>query len=373
MQLSPQQEQAVKAVRAWLRAANGPQTFYLAGFAGTGKTTLAKMLAGDLSHVVYAAFTGKAALVLDSKGCTPSSTIHSLIYKIKDKNSLIPEFVIDRDSEARFADLIIIDEVSMVGDDLGRDLLSFGTKVLVLGDPAQLPPVQNKWEKENGKGEGFFTRHEPDFMLTEVHRQAADNPIIKMSMIIREGGKLDLGTYGESKVITTADIDAQQVLSADQVIVGLNKSRRMYNGRIRKLKGFQGRFVIGERVVTLKNNKEKGILNGGLWDVTKIVHSDDDVSSLHIMPVDVGMSKEHAAIRTHHAWLEGRENNLDWKFKRQFAPVDYGYVLSCHKAQGSQWDDVLIFDESASFRENARQWLYTAITRAAVRTTVVVS
>lgn len=362
----------MKAVRAWLRASGGPQTFYLAGFAGTGKTTLAKLLAGDIGNVVYAAFTGKAALVLESKGCSPSSTIHSLIYKIKDHNSPIPEFIIDRDSEARFADLIIIDEVSMVGDDLGRDLLSFGTKILVLGDPAQLPPVQSEREKETGKGQGFFTRHDPDVMLTEVHRQAADNPIIKMSMIIREGGKLELGTYGESKVITKADLDATQVLAADQVIVGLNKSRRLYNGRIRNLKGYKGRFVVGERIVTLKNNKEKGILNGGLWDVTKIVRSDADVTSLHAMPVDVGMSQEHAVIRTHHAWLDGKENNLNWKFKLQFSPADYGYVLSCHKAQGSQWNDTLIFDESASFRDNARQWLYTAITRAAIRTTVVV-
>ena len=58
----------------------------------------------------------------------------------------------------------------MVDEDLGRDLLSFGKPVLVLGDPAQLPPV---------KGGGFFTEAEPDVMLTEVHRQAADNPIIR--------------------------------------------------------------------------------------------------------------------------------------------------------------------------------------------------
>ena len=70
----------------------------------------------------------------------------------------------------------------MVDEELGRDLLSFGKPVLVLGDPAQLPPV---------KGGGFFTEAEPDIMLTEVHRQAADNPIIRMSMVVREGGRLD--------------------------------------------------------------------------------------------------------------------------------------------------------------------------------------
>ena len=76
----------------------------------------------------------------------------------------------------------------MVDERLARDLLSFGTKVLVLGDPFQLPPVQ---------GAGFFTAHEPDIMLTEIHRQAADNPIIRMSMEIREGGFLEHGRYGD--------------------------------------------------------------------------------------------------------------------------------------------------------------------------------
>ena len=77
----------------------------------------------------------------------------------------------------------------MVDEELGRDLLSFGRKVLVLGDPAQLPPV---------KGGGFFTEAEPDVMLTEVHRQAADNPIIRLSMAIREGGQIERGIYGET-------------------------------------------------------------------------------------------------------------------------------------------------------------------------------
>lgn len=362
MQLSPQQDAAMKAVRNWLRSPGGPQVFYLAGFAGTGKTTLARLLAQDAGHVVYAAFTGKAALVLASKGCRPASTIHSLIYTLEDPDSPVPVFVRNPERELIDADLAVIDEVSMVGEELATDLLSFGKKVLVLGDPAQLPPV---------KGEGYFTSREPDFMLTEVHRQAQDNPIIRMSMTIREGGRLEHGTYGESRVIRRADVNADLVTGADQVLVGVNRTRRLYNNRIRQLKGYEGRFAIGERVVTLKNDSKRGILNGALWDVTRVTYQDEDESNLHIAPVDAGMVKDHAEVRTHHAWLEGRESELDWRVKRTFQPVDYGYVLSCHKAQGSQWDNVLIFDESAVFRENHAAWLYTAITRAADRVTVV--
>lgn len=190
MSWSPQQEAAIKDVRAWLKD-KSRQVFYLAGYAGTGKTTLAKDLAGGVrGEVLYGAFTGKAALVLHRKGCDGASTIHSMIYKLdEEQETWQPSFTLNPFSPVKDADLVIIDECSMVDEGLGRDLLSFGTKVLVLGDPAQLPPV---------KGEGFFTARTPDVMLTEVHRQALDNPIIAMSMKVREGGRLDPGEYGSS-------------------------------------------------------------------------------------------------------------------------------------------------------------------------------
>ncbi|MEP4704761.1 MAG: AAA family ATPase, partial [Hyphomicrobiales bacterium] len=189
MKWSSQQDDALRDVARWLSNRDS-QVFRLFGFAGTGKTTLARHLAeGVDGEVVFGAFTGKAAHVLRQKGCAGASTLHSLIYRPagtsedeEDEGVEQPLFAIRRDAPASEADLIIIDECSMVDEELGRDLLSFGVPVLVLGDPAQLPPV---------KGGGFFTEHEPDIMLTEVHRQAADNPIIRMSMDVREGRDLD--------------------------------------------------------------------------------------------------------------------------------------------------------------------------------------
>ena len=145
----------------------------------------------------------------------------------------------------------------MVDEELGRDLLSFGQPVLVLGDPAQLPPV---------KGGGFFTEGEPDVMLTEVHRQAKDNPIIHLSMMVREGGRLETGSYGESRIIRRREIDAAAVMAADQVLVGLNKTRRLYNTRLRELNGYRDPMpAAGEKLVCLRNDKTKGLLNGGTW------------------------------------------------------------------------------------------------------------
>ncbi|MEY4562335.1 MAG: ATP-binding protein, partial [Pseudomonadota bacterium] len=149
MSWSPQQDQAIKAVKDWLADKRSPQIFRLFGYAGSGKTTLAKHMAEDVDgEVLYMAFTGKAALVLRKKGCVGASTIHSAIYKPEeDPVTGHMEFKLNPDSPVATAGLVVVDEVSMVGEDLARDLLSFGSKVLVLGDPAQLPPV---------KGEGFF-------------------------------------------------------------------------------------------------------------------------------------------------------------------------------------------------------------------------
>src|SRR5213075_28224 len=159
--------------------------------------------------VLFAAFTGKAACVMRSKGCQGATTIHSLIYKARDSGQETPTFELWDEAPASKAKLIIIDECSMVDAELARDLMSFGVPLLVLGDPAQLPPIQ---------GGGFFTGTEPDAMLTEVHRQAQDDPIVRMSMDIREGRELEIGRHGESEVVPRSELDPDRVMSADQVL-----------------------------------------------------------------------------------------------------------------------------------------------------------
>src|SRR5579864_3494681 len=202
-EFSPRQDDALGAVATWLKAkpgANGtPQVFRLFGYAGTGKTTLARHLADHADgEVKFAAFTGKAASIMRGKGCHGASTIHGLIYRARESGEEIPSFDLWDEAPASKAKLIIIDECSMVDAELGRDLLSFDVPVLVLGDPAQLPPIQ---------GGGYFTEAEPDAMLTEVHRQAQDDPIVRLSMDIREGRELEIGQYGETQVVGRDALD----------------------------------------------------------------------------------------------------------------------------------------------------------------------
>lgn len=366
MTWSPQQEQALKAVATWLADKRAPQVFRLFGYAGTGKTTLAIHLAQDLKRVVFGAFTGKAALVMRRKGCKDASTIHSLIYRVKeDENdpSAPPEFVLNSDSEVKRADLCIIDECSMIGETLGSDLLSFGSRVLVLGDPAQLPPV---------KDAGYFTEQRPDFMLTEIHRQALDNPIIRLSMDVREGRALQLGEYGAARIISRSQLQQTDVLDTDQVLVGLNRTRQMYNRRIRELRGFAERSqypVEGERLICLRNDRKLGLLNGGMWSV-KNCKTQASWLKLRLVPEDTE-SRDVKKVSVHPAFFDGTEADLEWQVRRQSSEFTFGHAVTVHKAQGSQWPRLTLFNESASFRDDAKRWLYTGLTRAAEQITIV--
>jgi len=364
---TPQQEGALKAAAAWLKARPGrastPPVFRLFGYAGTGKTTLARHLARDVGgRVLFAAFTGKAALVMRRKGCHDASTIHSLIYRPIEENAEEPSFALWDDSPVHNAKMIVIDECSMVDEELGRDLMSFKVPLLVLGDPAQLPPIG---------GGGFFTDAEPDAMLTEVHRQAQDDPIVRISMDIRAGRSLTPGVFGETAIVTRTTLDPQRVLGADQVLVGRNATRRAYNGRMRERRGFAEPLpMAGDKLVCLRNNKRKRLLNGGLWTVKERPRLRRQVLGMQLAPDDSPEAKP-TKVRVRRECFGGDLDALPWEERKRCDEFDFGYVLTVHKAQGSQWDDVVLFDESSVFGESRERWLYTGVTRAAKRLIVV--
>lgn len=374
-QWSPQQAQALSEAGNWLRQCHvemkfgrglSRQIFRLFGFAGTGKTTLARHLAeGADGPACYCAFTGKAALMMQRNGCKDASTIHGLIYQVKERPDGGVRFVIDKDSPAKDAGVIVVDECSMVDDDLAHDLMSFGRPILVLGDPAQLPPV---------RGTGYFVNASPDAMLTEIHRQAAENPIIRLATTVREGGSLELGAYGESRVIERGVLSGREVASASQVLVGKNATRKGFNAKLRRVHGFESEFPEpGDRLVCLRNDKTVEIFNGGLFKVDEILHRDCDADHIALEVKSDDFAKRPAvSVKVRREFFTGGVEDLDRNDLRGTQQFDYGYALTCHKAQGSQWPDVIIYDESGAFRDDAARWLYTALTRAQERVTVVV-
>jgi exodeoxyribonuclease-5 len=362
---TPHQEAALSAASAWLETKRGRSPiFRLFGYAGTGKTTLARHIAeGVDGKVLFAAYTGKAACVMRSKGCDGASTIHRLIYKPPESREETPSFELWNQAPASRAKLIIIDECSMVDAELARDLMSFGAPLMVLGDPAQLPPIQ---------GGGFFTAAQPDAMLTEVHRQAQDDPIVRLSMEIRAGRALMPGQYGATQVVRRADLDPKRVLDADQILVGRNLTRRAYNTRLRERRGFADALPMrGDKLVCLRNNRRKGLFNGSLWTVIGKPKTRQKIIQMRLKP-DEDLGEPNVKVSVRPECFTGTLEQLEWLVRKHFDEFDFGYVLTVHKAQGSQWDDVVLFDESGAFQDNRGRWLYTGVTRAAKRLTLVV-
>ncbi|ATP12586.1 ATP-binding protein [Bartonella henselae] len=372
MQFSPEQDNALKAVSAWLKEGRSP-LFRLFGYAGTGKTTLARYFAETVDgSVQFTAFTGKAAQVLRSKGASNACTIHSLIYcprgeeevsdEVTGKKSIAPTFALNRRSAAAQAKLIIVDECSMVDEQLARDLMSFRTPILVLGDPGQLPPIS---------GGGFFSNGVPDFLLSEIHRQARDNPIVRLAMDVREGRDIPYGNYGAARVVTRKEVHQQLVLDADQLLVGINRTRYLYNKRLRVLKGFTAAYPqAGDKLVCLRNDPAKGLLNGSLW---KVMTSQKETvkPGVNLLVKPEESERGVVKIKLLKALFENPDSDISWQLKKRYDDFDYGYALTVHKAQGSQWNNVVLFDESFAFRDMSARWLYTGITRAAERLTIV--
>ena len=366
MKWSPQQETALKAVDKWFYLeSKKKQIFRVFGYAGTGKSTLARHFAENIDgDVFYAAFTGKAALVMQKNGCHGARTIHGLIYipEVDKKTGEVTFKLNKAASPLNDAALLVIDECSMVDEQMARDLLSFNKPILVLGDPAQLPPVS---------GAGYFTEAKPDVMLTEIHRQAADNPIVYLATQVRNGEYPDFGNYGDSRVI--GKVSSQDALNADQILVGRNATRDDLNTKMRKmLKLDPDEPVKGDRLICLKNDRDLGIYNGGMFTIDEIRTNSKKQNFFDIMVTNDDDRNSRAVVaKVHKSFFIKEVAKPTWKTLKGTQEFDYGYAITCHKSQGSQWDNVLIFDESWCFRDTWQRWLYTAITRASDKITLV--
>jgi exodeoxyribonuclease-5 len=211
----------------------------------------------------------------------------------------------------------------------------------------------------------------PSIRLTQIHRQAADNPIIHLSMLVRNGGHPMLGDHGNGVCVLSRDnIDAKMVMAADQVLVGMNATRERYNQRLRGLLGRSGQFPVkDDRLVCLKNQREQGLFNGSLWTVAKIKAGAADTHKIRVKSEDTDAVVSCEVLD---ACWDGTLKDLPWQAKKGFQEFTYGYALTVHKSQGSQWGSVMVFDESGAFGTERSRWLYTAITRAADRLTIVI-
>lgn len=371
MQLSLAQEAVVMQARAWLADPRGEQVKMLHGFAGTGKTTIARLLAQDV-RAVFCAPTGKAALVLSRAGCVGAQTIHSLIYVPRDAAPGEPlEFDLRGDDPLEHVDLVVADECSMIDARVWADLLAFGKRVLVLGDPFQLPPV---------RGTSPLSDRAPDWLLTEVHRQARDSGVLRLATDVREGRGASRvpGHYGPEVLVSSTRVEMERVVAAiDQIIVGTNATRRSMNAWARAF-GAGGRAVPAmprrdERLVCLKNDRRRGLANGSTWIAASDARPQGDGYVVDVRE-DVKPGVEISALPIHAHHFVGRERDLagmPQHIRKRRAEFDYGYAITGHKSQGSQWLGVCVVDESRVFGHEAARWLYTCATRAQERLIVI--
>ena len=409
--LTADQQEAAALIEAWYHHLN-TQIFVLCGYAGTGKTFLVDYVVRALGLVAgesaaFVAPTGKAASVLIQSG-VPATTVHSLIYtreediKVDENGEVISEqflrFVKKESIDSKIK-LIVLDETSMVSDDVLRDLLSFGVKCLCCGDPAQLPPV-------GGSNTLLST---PVITLKEIVRQERDNPIVRLAARVRAGERPAYGEDGCVSVIPrrALDADARRALftQADQIIVGTNRTRAMINREVRAIRGISPDRVLpqdGEKIICTLNDwskplDEKGnfhLVNGIIGRCYRVREQLDGLGQLDFQPDFLAERVEDLPFDTgvfvrgqyYHGYgnraclltngILVHENNREmlrrFKVRREdtVCRFEFAYAVTCHKAQGSEYDFVVVIDESGYF-EDGKEWLYTAVTRAKKRLVIV--
>ena len=352
----------------------------IAGFAGSGKSTLVSHIIDALNiapqDVCFAAFTGKASLVLREKGCDNSMTMHKLLYHSKE----LPDGTFEHKPRERLEynyKIIVVDEVSMIPIDMWNLLLSHRVHVIALGDPFQLPPID---------GESEILAH-PHVFLDEIVRQAQDSAIIRLSMDIRSGLPLAKCIGDEVSVVSKNSLNRAYYSGADQIIAAKNITRANINWKCRKIKFGQDvpdYPIEGDKAICTKNYWDvisgqcDPLINGMIGNLSNIQFKQNFLGYENVMYADFSIgenNKFYSLFLDYKLFNEGKQtiNGDNWmKFKGMPKPLllDYGYCITCHKSQGSEWDKVLVFDEYMKGTDHAR-WLYTAITRAKKKLIVV--
>lgn len=390
MILTEKQEQGLK--ECIKRYENGEKYCVISGYAGAGKSTLVKVIIENLpgidpeEDVAYACYTGKAAQVLLKKGNKNVITLHKLLYESIPRPDgtffRVPKTAIDYS-------VVVVDEVSMAPKTLMDLLFTHGCFVICLGDPFQLPPIDKN--QDNG-----LLDH-PHVFLDEIMRQALDSSIIRLSMQIRNGEKIEYGKYNDAIVMPYEKLNTGVLKWGDQVLVGTNKARININQTFRNMQGRGSEPEEGDKVICLRNywdnlaDNDDPLVNGTVGYIHNLYTSYNKIppycggQTVPVLYADF-ISDSEADFGTlnmdKHQIITG-ERSLDartiYKLNsrrptQHLVPMEftYAYAITTHKAQGSEWDKVVVLEEGFPFdKEEHARWLYTAVTRASEQLVLV--
>lgn len=413
IELSQSQQNVADQIVEWLKT--DKKYFAVGGYAGTGKTTVGRWLQEEIGGASFCAYTGKAVSVLKAKGCHDVQTIHSAIYQphshdkaplnklkddlesakkignnmeaqvLKQKIELLeeelakPTFKLKEDEGVK--KFKIVDEYSMINQEMFGDLCNSYEKILLFGDPFQLPPIG---KTDRGK-EDAYCPVKPDVILTEVHRQAEGSPILHAATHIRNLVKPVLCDWGDFRFINRWDLRDFEMDQADKIIVGRNATRHQINKWFRDRKGYASPYPrAGEVMMCLQNNKDLGLFNGMEAEVLEDAqrHPSKDYAYLckfkGINTGDLASGLKENPLECWLGELLGEKfmwSNYNLRSLKQFT---YCHAITCHKSQGSEYDNVIIYNEpiagDLSGKEKeimSARWLYTAITRGKRKVTLV--
>lgn len=411
---SPDQEAAVESILEWV--GSDREHFRLGGLAGTGKTSISALLPVLLGtgRIQFAAPTGRAASVLTRKLGTEARTLHSLLYLAESYTTHDEECRCSEGHTTRneanacvneegyllvcvrvgctcptqinwrkrsemmcecygdylcalhmnpLADILVIDEASMVGQTLYNDVCELPCRKIWVGDYGQLPPVMD--------GKGVLSENNLDAKLTQIHRQS-DNPagsnIVDLAHAVRYHGKTAAFAWtGEGVCIKRMPI-AKAKLKADPsrlVICWTNSTRVFQNNQMRAALGLPaGEVVVGDKVICLRNNREQKIFNGQMGMIAEIIAATDFVYKVEIHMEDGNVFRGDIVKAQF-----GQQKTLNDGYGNLF---DFGYCITAHKSQGSEADEVVVLAEGfQDMGAGDPRWLYTAVTRAKKQLTVV--
>lgn len=387
MILTNKQEQGLKI--AIERYKNKEKYCVISGYAGTGKSTLIKFITAalniDENDVVYTSLTGKATQVLLKKGNKNISTLHKLLYTwrplpnggyLKTKVESIPY------------QIVVVDEVSMVPKSLLLDLMQYDCYIIMCGDPYQLPQIT--------KEDAHTFLDNPHIFLDEVMRQAAESEIIRLSMDIRNQKPLVRNVGQEVLVLDKSELNTGMLTWADQIICAKNETRFSINMQMKEILGTGKLPAEGDKIICLRNYWETlsdtklPLVNGTIGYISNIYESfiqyPQFLGGIKVPYLGVNFqsdSDDIYKIDIDKTKLIEEKNLLDWKTSyrinknfryKNSIPLEfaYGYAITCHKAQGSEWDKVLVIEENFPFAvEEHSRWLYTAVTRASEKLVVI--
>ena len=385
MELTIKQEMGLREILN--RHKNGEKYTVISGFAGTGKSTLVKFAIAALdveeSKVAYATYTGKAAEVLRKKGNPGACTLHRLLY---DHIPMPGGGFLRKPKGALDVTIVVVDEVSMVPKSMVDLLLRHKVYVIFLGDPFQIPQID--------KNEENHLLDHPHVFLDEIMRQAAESEIIRLSMMIREGKTIKPMHGNEVIVMPSKELTTGCLTWADQILVATNATRQNINNQVRQILGYHGLPKDGERMICLKNywddfnNMGDSLVNGTTGIIKNPFESFRRIPNFikienHDLPIiqaefyPDGVDSPFQSVEMDKNMIMYGQPCIDWRISYQLGKLKekygemrprefaFGYAITGHKAQGSEWPKVLTIEERFPFdRTEHARWLYTACTRA---------